>query len=446
MLGEELYNIASNDGSIFWRIAKDHGTFGTTVSSVEMQKFFSEHGKSMRDAFEKANRSKTPMDEHITALNPHLLAITKILHEARGNIADAHGFVEGIFKVVSLRDYIQRWEKENSKSHESLSPEEKRVLYLKATDHANKAIFDYSRVNSTVEFMRGSSTPFGIPFITFQYKAAGAFMYSALNHPIKLASMLATPTMVGVLGSLMGGLSADERDTVRRSLPKYKRNSFGTTIIPWKDSRGMASTIDLSYMLPFAQYLSAIREVYEGATSETTDMGSGVMSALGSMGFLGNPTTSTVIKLGSGYDNLGRRIFTPGASPAQHHWEAIHTIQDTVTPGWLRSGGWIRDMADTFLSDIPDKDRFGELKRTPGETIAGITGTEFQSASVRNGMYNRSKEFQQKLKELKTHRSRVIHDRSDKYDKATELKSIVEREKLIRAEMSEALKNNTNLK
>ena len=443
----ELIDAGSGRPSIYWRIFSDMGGFGNTLSSTELQAFFKEHGNSLKADFAKSSRTaNNPLDNYLTALDPNIFSITKALHAFQSKLSNGHSLVEGLFKVVSMKDYIKRWEKQQGLKHEVLTPEEKVILYTKAVDHANKAVFDYSRVNSAVKFMRGSSTPFGVPFITFTYKAAGASMYAALNHPVKLAAMLATPTLIGILGSLMGGLDDEENDTVKRSLPKYKRDSFGTTVIPWKDSRGITSTIDMSYLIPSAQYLTAGHELANGFTDPSESVGQSALKSLKTLGFLGSPVISTAAKLISGEDSFGRKIITPGASSMQHLWETVHAVQDTILPGWLRSQGWVRDMFDEFASDTPDTNSFGELKRSPTETVLGVTGMEFQSANVRQGLSNRGKEYQRTLRELSVFRSQVINDRTDKFNKASELRGIAEREKLIRLEMATQLKNNTSLK
>jgi hypothetical protein len=442
----EFYSASKGNPSEFWRMGQEYGFFGATQAHAEFNSYFKDKGDALRAEYNKAIGIKTnSMDEHLHVANPATGFFLNLAKNLKDGATWIMAHMEGLYKVVSMKDYIRRWESENGISHRSLPEEQKRVLYTKAADHANTAIFDYTRVNQTINFLRGTSHPFGIPFITFQYKAAGATGYAMAHHPMKLASMLATPVLLGLLGSLMGDVDDKERETAERSLPRYKRNSFGTFIWPWKDRNGHVMTMDIGYLLPFAQYLTAANILKNGFKSDTTSLGTDVMESMGSMGILGNPTMNAFLMASMGKNSLGRNIHTPGASPSQHLQESYWAIHDMLMPGFARSTGTFRNIYND-LSSRGDKDSFGNLKRSLPTDLADISGVAPDSHSVKQGFKNRNLEFQQQLKTLKTFRSKVVHDKSGQYDRALELRGIVEREKLLRAEMREALKNNTTLK
>jgi hypothetical protein len=128
---------------------------------------------------------------------------------------------------------------------------------------------------------------------------------------------------------------------------------------------------------------------------------------------------------------------TPGASGSQQLSELMLFSMNIMTPAWLSSHGWASKMVDTFVTNTPPKDRFGDIKSTPGQVLAGITG--FGAIGVsESGDYNRKKYYQKRLQEVATLRSKVVHDRNLSFeDRASKLRDINSRSKLIRTQMQE---------
>jgi hypothetical protein len=452
MLSQELYGALSNKSSKYWGLGHDLGLFGSTWSATELQSIFKEQGHKLKRANDLATaRAAHPADSHLPFLDERIHAISETFSgKAAKGIANAHSLLEGVFKVVALRDYLETWEKQNNLKHNDLTDEQKEILYTKASLHAHEAIFDYSKVNKFVKVAR--KIPLGAPFLTFTYKSAGAAIRSSVKHPMKFAKYALLPTMLTMIAMSANDWDDDDVDTIKRSLSEHQRVNPAMALLPFKDSQGLATVQDLQYVIPWSQWTMATSQIAHESMKTTSgntalNVSKGTLSAFETLGFLGGPLYKTIAAVTTGIDPFSKRpIMTPGASASHQIMELTHFSQNMVLPSWLGSTGWINDMYDTFVSDKPDKDSFGNLKTTPLQALSGITGLAPQSVSVKQGLKNRAIGFDKDLKDIGQYRSKVIRDVSGKFDKAFELKDLAQREKLIRLEKAKSIHNSTNLK
>jgi hypothetical protein len=449
MLHDEIHSAISGEQSEYWDLATKYGLFGSTWSAVELQDYQASYGSDLLDAKKRfeARGGNSKIDDAFHFLDERLLSIGRLAaHKLTNGTSKGYSLVEGAFKTVSMRDYLNTWEKQNKEEYpggyKSLEPNLQQVLLAKAATHANDAIFDYSQVPSIIKSLR--RVPFGAPFITFTYKAGPAAIRAMVNHPIKFAQYATLPALLTMVAQAFNDWDDDDIDKYKRSLNEYQRLNPGVAFLPFKDSKGRPQIMPLDYMIPWSQYTTAARKVYEnfivdGGESPVSTSVKSIGTAVNEFGFLGGPTPTGIAAMLSGKDDFtGRDILTPGASASQHVGESMLYAYNMITPAWLSSHGWFDKMYEAF-KDKPTSDRFGNIKFTPAQAASDITGFRASSVNVNAGLANRKLGFDKKLSDLALLRKKTIMDRNNT-SKISDLRSINEREKIIRKQMMEALR------
>jgi hypothetical protein len=447
MLHSELTGTLKGNQSEYWKLAETYGLFGSTFSAVELQEIHNEYAEELTKA--KASyeaRTNSALEAQFHFLDERLLSVGKLL---QNKTSKNYALLEGLFKTVSFRDYIETWEKQNKNEYangiKDLSDSQKQIVYSKAALHANDSLFDYSQVNSFIKTLR--RVPFGSPFITFSYKAIPASVRAMINHPIKFAQYATLPAMLTMVAQAMNDWDDDDIAKLRRALPDYYRNNNGTAFLPFKDALGRPQILSLEYILPWSQLSTASRKVFEnyvqdGGESPASTTLKSMGTVVNEFGFLGGPAPTAIAAMLSGKDDFtGKDIVTPGASASQQLGDIMKFAYNLSVPSWISSNGWFSKMYQSFGK--PETNAFGDVKYTPGQAIADITGFRATSVNEKSGIKSRRLGFETRLKEVATLRSKVLKDRNINFmEKASELKDLTLRQKMIRVQMREALTGN----
>jgi hypothetical protein len=344
-------------------------------------------------------------------------------------------FTEGVFKTVAFSDYVERWESQNKEKYPdgatSLTPELKHILYTKAALHANDSLIDYSSVPGFIRVLR--RLPLGSPFITFTYKAFPISIKAAITQPLKFAKYAALPSLMTMLAMSLNDWDDDDVDEARRKLPEYYRQSSGVALLPQKDDMGRIQWINFDPILPWTQWTLAARKLYEDyMMGGIAELPSSILEAFHREGgFLGGPMPQAVAAMTTGVNTFtGKPIETPGASSAQQLMEDIAYTWILGTPSWIHSSGWLNHMYNTFTG-TPEKDKFGEVKNTTGQTLSEITGFK-AIPSTKGGEAGLLAKYDSKVREIKAFKSKISSDTNmSNPDKARELAASNERLKMV---------------
>jgi hypothetical protein len=348
--------------------------------------------------------------------------------------------MEGVFKTVAFGDYISRWEAENKTKKEDLTEEQRDALLAHAANHANDSLMDYTKVPSWLRTLR--RTPLGDPFITFTYKAFPLTIKSMVNNPIKFAQYAALPSLISMMAMAMNDWDDKDYNDAMKKLPEFYKESTGVALLPIKDEQGRMQWVNLDPMLPWSQWVGAIRNVH----GQTMDEGAGVVPSASldalhrQLGFLGGPVPQMIVSYLSGTNSFtGQPIATPGASPEHKMWEFVKYAWDLATPGFINSNGWANNMYELF-SGNQDKDKFGAIKNTASQTMLDITG--FKPVPSREGGEQQIiGKYNKLINDQKTYIHKVAADQSmNQLDKASEIKDTVERIKHLRMRLADEMK------
>ena len=438
---------ALGDQSKYWKLASEYGLFGSTFSAVELQDMYESFADEMDVAIKTSkDRKHTPMSMALHFTDERLHALGRILSHKSSK---GYALVEGAFKTVALRDYIETWESQNKGEfpggHKSLSKEQQQILYSKAAKHADDALFDYSQVNNMVKTLR--RIPFGSPFITFAYKAFPASVKAMVNHPIKFAEYAALPALLTQVAMMVNDWDDDDIKNFRKALPDYYRNNPGVAFLPFKDSQGRVQILPLDYILPWSQFSTAARKIYEnyvqdGGESPISTTLQSVGTLFNEFGVMGGPAPTSIAAMVSGIDPFTERsIITPGASGSQQMGEAMTFAYNMAVPSFMTSSGWFSKIAKSgILGNDPEVNRFGDVIFTPGQAVSDITGFRAIGIDQKAGVENRKIAFQKEQKDISSVITKAAKDMNLSNEaRANKIKDAVERLKLTRMRMQKEL-------
>jgi hypothetical protein len=229
----------------YWQEAQKYGITGGTMSSAELIQ--------MRATLESYLRKGGGKD-----MMGAFAAMRIAAGNAVGAASDIYQKTEVLFKMVQ---FIHEREKGSTPSQ--------------AVDAANDALFDYTKVNPNIRFLRNS--PIGLPFVTYYYKVLPKLVETAYKHPTRFAPYVALALSIPYLTMSVLDIDSDDYEALRKSLPEYIRNKGSLFVLPWKDEKGRWQYMDLSSFFPWAAFTDPIiqatlRQDPKGAAAEAAKL------------------------------------------------------------------------------------------------------------------------------------------------------------------------------
>jgi hypothetical protein len=224
----------------------------------------------------------------------------------------------------------------------------------------------------------------------------------------------------------------DDVEKFRHQLPEYYRH-YTTAFFPYKDSEGRPQIFPMDPMLPWSTWNNAGREAIDRVMKDgVSGVAPAMLGAAHNLGFLGGPVPSAIAAYMSERNTYtGQPITTPGANGNQQMWERMVYGWDLMSPAFLRSTGWFHHMKDTFMTD--NKNQYGDLKYTPGQTLGDLTGLGTKPVNERTGNINYQKEFTAHQRDINRFKVSTIRDKSLSSDeKAAKISDANERLKMLR--------------
>jgi len=200
---------------------------------------------------------------------------------------------------------------------------------------AESATFNYAQVTPFIRKMRESI--FGMPFITFTYKAT----------PVAIETALKNPQRIGAIGKIKQGIEnlSDNEETARERAtePPWVKDGFYIKL-PMKDSEGRSSYFDLTYILPFGDLVAG--NFWErGMNLET-----GTPEAPATAILKKSPFLQLVAELGKNKDFYGNNIWK-NSDPAEKQTKDLfrHLIKTYSPPPLAEQlpGGYKADGTQT---------------------------------------------------------------------------------------------------
>ena len=217
----------------FYKEAQEWGIAGGTMSGAELNL-----ARSQLDSYLRQNNG----GDNIFGM----FAAARIM--AKAFVNKTSDFYQGTEVVFKLAAYIHARE-------QGMSPSD-------SVNLANDALFDYTRVNPNIRFIRNS--PLGLPFITYLYKVIPKTIETAVKHPFRFAPYIALFYALPAVAMSALGVDDDDYEAMKKSLPEYIRNKGSLYILPYRGEKGEIKYADLGYFFPWATFVDPLIQMGRG--------------------------------------------------------------------------------------------------------------------------------------------------------------------------------------
>jgi len=346
IIGKAINSIARRDR--FYQIAKKYGLFAATFANTE--------GARIREEWLQLQ------DIEHGGL-PKLRAIAGRMVNAA---SDFYQLSEAIFKIAKIRDAMEREGKSEAEA----------VL------EAHEALFDYSLVPRSVQYLRNA--PIGAPFITFAYKAAAKMAKTVVKNPERFAPYVAIPFLMAALIKNAYDVDDDDLKKLQRAFPAWMRERGHMLLLPYKDDLGRWQVVDLGYLAPWGQFADLAAAAKEGK---------GVKEIAGQVAFSG-PMMDVANAIQTGVDPFtGKEIVNSQDPPADRLQQMMQYVWNLAAPGWLTEHGALNQLRQSMQGRVNKR---GEPGMTPSQAAMRMFGlnvypvdpTATRAANLRSMRYD----------------------------------------------------------
>ena len=243
-----------------------------------------------------------------------------------------------------------------------------------AVKAAEVATFNYAQVTPFIRKVRESA--FGIPFITFTYKAT----------PQVLKTIVTKPGKVSKIGKIKNAIENQsdikELKEERAVEPQWIKDGFYIKL-PIKDKHGRSSYIDLTYILPFGDLVAG--NYFERAISRETGLPESVPSAVASkLAFV-----NIIRSIWKNQDFFGNKIFKESDNAEKQIWDvskyviksfAPPAVADAIPSGYRKDGepapSKFQKIREEGRREEVEQGRFG--RRTQEQELLSYAGLKIQ--------------------------------------------------------------------
>jgi hypothetical protein len=200
---------------------------------------------------------------------------------------------------------------------------------------AHETLFDYSLIPNTVRWFRNS--PFGMPFITFQYKVLPILLKTAALHPLRLAPYIALPMAMSILLQELFDVDDDDLDKLKKAFPEWMHNKSHVYLLPYMTEDGRWDAFDFSFFLPWSMYTETGTSIVQGDWHDIFT----------ETGLFGGPLAQVITAWNTGIDPFTKREIWNKDDPALWQaWDLMVYTWSLVAPSWLTrtgaAGKWLQ--------------------------------------------------------------------------------------------------------
>lgn len=383
-LGKAIKQMATN-GPIY-KIAVDMGLKTSGFSEQEL--------RNVSEAWLKAEQALIRENAYGTLWYPW--QIVKHVHDTvLRKAGDLYNFSDGLFKVAMMIDAVER---------QGMTPEQGFL-------HAQKWLFDYSDVSKAVRYLR--SSPVGIPFASYYYKALPRIIETAATKPWRFLPYVILPYMMGQLFMHAWDAYDDDEDKRRNpnrpnpvnrlamTLPEYLRSKDYAFIMPGQDARGRWQFFDFGYLLPWSMFHETVQSAGKGE----------ITNAMRQAGFLGGPLLSLYQFIASkGTDSFtGRKVIDPRDPPSTQIWNTLGWMWDQTAPPLLTSRGALAKLRDAY-NEVPE--RSGDPGLTMAQAVLRLFGLNVYPVDPDTSRGRQISRMVYEIKEAEKRRRSILRDQS----------------------------------
>jgi hypothetical protein len=284
--------------------------------------------------------------------------IVNMLSRGTQNLSQLNATMDLDFKSALMRDFIEKYRKTNKGTPAALDKlNENQMKYLmnKALEFAATGVPEYNiNIPKTVEQLRRS--PFGAPFLTFNYKLGGMMADAVINRPQKFIKYPLLAYGLVQMAQLASGMTGDDYEEAAKASPAWTKNKTGIIPIPLgRDPNNDMTTLDLSYVVPMLFYVDMIRNVASPPPGESS-LGNMTRASIDEMGLFGGVVPQIMAASVTGVDPFTKREIAPdGLSASEKGMAWGKHFYNLMTIPALSNSGALGD----FFSQTGISNEFG---------------------------------------------------------------------------------------
>ncbi len=194
---------------------------------------------------------------------------------------------------------------------------------------AERATFNYAQVTPFIRKVRESA--FGLPFVTFSYKATPQVVKTLGKNPGRLS-------WIGKMKNAIekqAGIEKTNRE--RRSEPQWMKDGFYVKM-PMKDKHGRSAYLDLTYIIPFGDLVSG--QILERQIDRDTGLPESTAEGLVKK----SPVINLISEISKNQDFYGNKIWKASDSSEKQGMDLFRHIAKSYLPpaaGDMIPGGHI---------------------------------------------------------------------------------------------------------
>jgi hypothetical protein len=349
---------------VYSQIAKKYGVVNSTFSKQEMI----EINKAYLKAKAKATGNAIDKAKYIAGS----------IGDAAGN---AYQFIEILGKTAKIIDDMAKGIDEGT-----------------AALNAQKTLFDYSLVPPSVRYLRNA--PVGMPFVTFYYKVLPNLLETAIRHPERYAPYIALPYAYHSLLADYKGVTNEDFEKLKKTLPEYLRDGGKALAMPVKDNQGRWQFLDFSYFLPWS--------AFTGIVKSAADLN--VQKFFSNSGLLGSPLPQLITAILGNKDPFTQREIVNRFDPPEKK------VANTMMYLWRMSmPTWLTDIGFAGkLKEVLDKDvnRYGDVKITMTQALTRLVGINIYPIDPQKSRVQNIKLMKNEITGIKSRRTISLKDRN----------------------------------
>lgn len=359
----QAWNDARKNGP-YTEIAQKYGIMNSTFTKQEMLDINKEYLKA------KAKQTGNTVDR------------LKYISGSMADIAsNAYQKIEVIGKVAKIIDEMS-----------------KGVDEATAALRAQEALFDYSLVPPSVRYLRNA--PVGIPFITYYYKVLPNLLETAIRYPERYVPYMAIPYGMHQILKGYQGITQEDVDTIKKSMPEWIRDNGNAVVLPLKDENDKWQVLDFSYFLPYSMFTGIVKDTAEGEFRE----------ALSKSGVFGGPLPQIISAIQTNIDPFTQReIVNEFDPPSTQIADMMFYAYRMSAPTWLTDIGFAGKLLQSINKDV---NKYGDPKITKTQAITRLFGVNIYPIDPTESRNNNIKFMRNEITRMKSRRTRVLRDKN----------------------------------
>ncbi|MCA9529418.1 MAG: hypothetical protein KC543_04705, partial [Myxococcales bacterium] len=440
MTVDEVNSWIKGNPSKYFQIAHDNGLWATTYSAAELN--------LMSQQFQDAFKGHVTINTERNFMKKAWWMFDEKLSQIFEKGTEIYGNMEGFFKTVALRDYIQRWEKQSGTKLDDADANTREAVIREAVEAANNNIFDYSKVPGWMRTMR--RRPFvGAPFLTYTFKAFPYVMDSFARRPQKFIKYMAMPYMMAQAFMLTQDLDDEDYDEIMRMMPSWQKEKSSIFLLPFKDNNGNFQTIDFGYYLPWApfQNMGLMAANTFDVSNPLISSGNTALKLGTDLGFLGGPLPQMINAVLTNKDPFsGREIVRTVGTAGDKQNDFMRYMVDMWTPTFLTSKGVLGRTLDNLgiepsvFNTGQQLNALGKDKETFTQSSLRGLGISVRPFDPQLELRNKVKTYQYEKRKIETARRQIFKDRNlSPESRAAKVREMNEQIKLLNQKHREEL-------